>query len=451
MKEKILLYYYKILWKLSKYYIKKHNPIVIWVTWSIWKTSARMIIFSVLCKYLNNFKIYTSQKNFNWELWLSFSIFCIKDYSPSVLWLIKVLFNIIIKYFFWKKEYDIILLEYWIDHVWEMDFLLSIVKPDYSILTKIDKVHSLQFGSPDVTANEKFKLIYNTKQVIFLNNQDEYVQDFKKNYDKGIDVFYFSTNDDLLNNCDIIINKYELYKSNDWIRAKNTIQIKDKLYDIDTNLIWKENVWYLWVWLCLIDIIKYKQDINVNELKWLQEINCELQPWRFNSFKWIKESIIIDSSYNAAPNSMKKIIENVFNLKKQLFTDYKLILVLWDMRELWEFTEKEHRKLSLLISQVADYVFFVWESMKKYTKDELTKIWYWWLVHYYSKSNEAGNAINKFIKENNFKCLLLFKWSQNTIFIEEAIKPNLFNKSDENKLPRQSDWWINKKNYFFNN
>jgi UDP-N-acetylmuramyl pentapeptide synthase len=44
--------------------------------------------------------------------------------------------------------------------------------------------------------------------------------------------------------------------------------------------------------------------------------------------------VLIDSSYNAAPSSMQKVMENVFNIKKQVFPNYKLILVLGDMREL---------------------------------------------------------------------------------------------------------------------
>ena len=44
-----------------------------------------------------------------------------------------------------------------------MDFLLNIVKKDYSIVTKIDKVHSKQFKTRDNIASEKYKLLINSK------------------------------------------------------------------------------------------------------------------------------------------------------------------------------------------------------------------------------------------------------------------------------------------------
>ncbi|MFZ5342001.1 MAG: hypothetical protein ACOZBL_05890 [Patescibacteria group bacterium] len=49
-------------------------------------------------------------------------------------------------------------------------------------MTKIDKVHSLQFSSPDITAKEKYKLIYNSKDVVFINDDDEYSKQI--DYDK---------------------------------------------------------------------------------------------------------------------------------------------------------------------------------------------------------------------------------------------------------------------------
>jgi hypothetical protein len=42
----------------------------------------------------------------------------------------------------------------------------------------------------------------------------------------------------------------------------------------------------------------------------------------------------------------------------------------------------------------------------------------------------------------------LFKGSQNTIFLEEAIKYVLAHKEDEEKLTRQGDRWAAKKQEF---
>jgi len=69
MKSKLFYLYCKILAIFARIYVKKHKPYIIGINWSVWKTSCRMIIYQTLCKYINNKVIYTSSKNFNWELW----------------------------------------------------------------------------------------------------------------------------------------------------------------------------------------------------------------------------------------------------------------------------------------------------------------------------------------------------------------------------------------------
>jgi UDP-N-acetylmuramyl pentapeptide synthase len=47
-----------------------------------------------------------------------------------------------------SKIYDIIILEYGIDHPSDMDFLLKIAKPNISIFTKLDLIHLSNFNLP---------------------------------------------------------------------------------------------------------------------------------------------------------------------------------------------------------------------------------------------------------------------------------------------------------------
>jgi UDP-N-acetylmuramyl pentapeptide synthase len=143
-------------------------------------------------------------------------------------------------------------------------------------------------------------------------------------------------------------------------------------------------------------------------------------------------------------------MENVFNIKKQVFPNYKLILVLGDMRELWDFAEKEHRKLAWYVSQIADYIFVVWENMKKYLVDELSKIWFNMdNVKVFDTSLELWKFLKQFLSSSKDKFVVLFKWSQNTIYLEEAIKQVLQDFKDSTKLPRQTKWWLDKKEKFF--
>tara|TARA_B110000977_G_C10816574_1_gene392446 strand:- start:261 stop:632 length:372 start_codon:yes stop_codon:yes gene_type:complete len=119
------------------------KPLVIGVTGSVGKTNCRQVITQVLEQIYpsqsplikgrgssGRHKIYTSPKNYNSELGLIFSIFCIEEYKPSMKNLLKISWSIFKMSVLQKKKYDILVAEYGIDTSGDMDFLLSIMKPD---------------------------------------------------------------------------------------------------------------------------------------------------------------------------------------------------------------------------------------------------------------------------------------------------------------------------------
>lgn len=459
MKQKLLKIYFHFFWFLAKKYLKKQQAIVIWITWSVWKTSARMIVYDILKDNLKDKKIYTSNKNFNWELWLSFSILEINKYTPSFFWVIEVIFLSLKKVFFSRKSYDIILLEYGIDHIWEMDFLLSITNPDFSIITKIDNVHSLQMWWKDNIAFEKYKLSKNTKKVSYLNIKDEYVE---KYFDEITQNKVLYTTDIWLNN--ELKDWLKIWKNN-WLYStifwKNIKFYKDKnnlpktsfefyfenkyVFLINSNSLQEENIWYMSIWIHLLNHLylnyynkSFFEDIDI------LDINLKLQPSRFSIFSWINNSILLDSSYNWAPESQKKVLDNFINLKNYLYSDYEIILCLWEMRELWDYIKIEHEKLAKNI-QNFENIFLVWKSMQEFAIPLLPQ------AKFFKNSKILWKSLKDFLQKNNDKkYLILFKWSQNTIFLEERVKEVLAKVDDKKYLCRQEKYWITQKNNFFN-
>ena len=86
--------------------------------------------------------------------------------------------------------------------------------------------------------------------------------------------------------------------------------------------------------------------------------------------------------------------------------------------------------------------------------DELSKIGYEpSKVYRFSNALETASILkkmlaNKEIEEN--PPLIVFKGSQNTIFLEEAVKELLKDSADAKQLTRQSKWWLRtKKKCFF--
>ena len=88
-------------------------------------------------------------------------------------------------------------------------------------------------------------------------------------------------------------------------------------------------------------------------------LDYQLQPGRLSIFAGKCNSILFDSTYNASPLSMRKTIDTVHTIRSKLFPKSEIRLILGDMRELGDLTEKEHRLLAGYVSQTADKLFLL--------------------------------------------------------------------------------------------
>lgn len=451
MKKKLLRTCYLFLAKCAHRYIKRHKPIVIWINWSVWKTSCRMIIFQTLKKFFPDKKISTSPKNFNGEFWLSLSVFEITQRSPSFKNMLKVCCKALFKSIFWKKNYDAIVLEYWIDNPWEMDFILKVAHPDIWVFTAIDAVHSEQFGNPQKIANEEIKMALNTKSLVFLNANDEYAQQLALRI--KVDKLKYKTfdTDDIKADIYFHHNSFKKWKENSDLISHFSLHIKEHKYEIETNLFGKMNYGYIGVSIWIAETLAYrwKKDLRLPSNKKLN-LTYRLQPGRLSIFDGKYNTLIIDSTYNASPLSVRKTIDTVYAIKNNCFLGSEIWLILWDMRELWDLTESEHRKLAGYVSLSGDQLFLLGKSMHSYLADELKKLWANNNLTICKSLKELNQTIENKLKENSDKnpILLVFKWSQNTIFLEESVKYFLKNKEDEKLLTRQSEFWMKKKAEF---
>lgn len=206
-----------------------------------------MVITQTLEKFLPKERIFTSPKNFNGELGLSLSIFQINEWEPKISTFIITLAKLLYTTYFGKCNYDIIVLEYGIDRPKEMEFLLSIAKPDIGVFTAIDAVHSEQFGNPQEIAREEVKMVKNTKSTVFLNSDDPYAMELKDKI--GVDVFTYQTaehhNHKQLKEDIQFIQPIFVLNKHHIPQLESTISIKGTEFKIRTNLLSKENLGYI--------------------------------------------------------------------------------------------------------------------------------------------------------------------------------------------------------------
>ena len=412
----------KILSFLAKICIKRHKPFVVWITWSVWKTSATSFIYQLL-KELYPDNVYKSPFNYNGEFWLPLTILQQKTWGRNpFLWgyaFIKSIFVI-----FSKKYPKVLVLEYWIDHIWEMDYMMDIVTPNVSVILNIFGNHLMQLQSIENIKKEKLKIIWENSKLIY-NNDDERLKGLD-----GFEYWVFASSKLKAKNVDSLVGKISfdlIYWGKEYRKLQFNVVWKYQVYNILAMIaVWLE------LWFEMEEIVEGSRNIFAPE-------------WRWTILKWINNSIIIDGSYNWGYNSILEWLKYLESISE----DYCRIAFLWDMRELWEASRKYHKKISnYLLEQDFDYIVLVWKEFQKYCeKDLLFKFWKE-KVFIYLDSRKAGEKIKQLIERQKKHSVVFVKWSQNTIFLEESIKEFCLDK-EKGKLVRQSKKWMKIKGKFY--
>jgi UDP-N-acetylmuramyl pentapeptide synthase len=307
-----------------------------------------------------------------------------------------------------------------------MDFLLSVIQPDIGIITKLDTVHSQNFPwGVEEYWQDKTKLLLASKIKTYFPWNDDFLQ-------KQSTLFWKNTSE-------IFTQKISINFEKD---NKTIIQkLKYKEKEISINLVGEENIEYTKLALDILGYLDF----------WLSQecysFNFILHSGRFNILDY-GERVYIDSTYNASPESMKKVIKNTQTLKKEMYPDFEHIYVLWDMRELWDSSQEAHKSLAFHILR-SKAIFTIWPEMYSSLVPELHHQNYSGEIHSSLSALEIWKNLKKYTTKNKeSKYIILFKGSQNTIFTEESLALQL-PASQRKNLVRQTQDWKQKKDIFF--
>lgn len=153
---------------------------------------------------------------------------------------------------------------------------------------------------------------------------------------------------------------------------------------------------------------------------------------RLRIFAGYKNSILIDSSYNASPTSMLESLK----LLKMVGTKHKKIAVLGDMNELGISAKLAHKQLSDWIRLYADEAVLFGDSTLAFTLPVLVA--HKFPVQHFKKMSELIKYLKTRIKPSTH---VLVKGSQNGIFLERAVEAMLANKQDIESLCRRGKYW----------
>ncbi len=423
----------KILRFMASAVLKKYKPRVIAVTGSIGKTSSKDAIFAVLSSH---FRVRKSEKNYNNEIGVPLAILGAESGGKSFFkWGVILLkwFGLIILP---VKYPEILILEMGADRPGDLKYLTDFIKPNIAVLTEVSSSHLEYFKSIEAILKEKSTVIkaLDEKGLAIINTDNPYIARLKDNLQQNgivarVFSFGFSETADVramdvfLNCCEKDIPgglSFKLnYKGTTMSMRLNNILAQHNIYAALAGV-----------------SVGIELGMNLVEIGASLE-NFSLPAGRMNLIKGIKNTFIIDDTYNSSLASASSALEVLQALKQN-----RKIAVLGDMLELGVNTESDHRMLAKKFLEIEGDVFFAVGKRMKFAVEELKKRKFSGAVYEFSNPIEAGKKLQEILRAGD---AVLIKGSQG-LRMEKAVEEIMAEPEKVGEfLCRQNAEWKNKE------
>lgn len=391
---------------------------IIGVTGSIGKTSTKDGIVFALSKL---YKVQAGKGSLNTEFGVPLSILGEKSgYSNPLKWTLILLRSFYKAFLSEKVDYFVI--EMGVDSPGDMNELLKIVKPDISIITKIEKNHIAdgQFNSVKEIADEKKLIVTKLRKnkIAILNAKDLHQKRIAKEVKAKI-VFY--------NNAKLYVEVVQETLHG----MKLNLHIDGKSYPFVTKVIGDFHAGIFLTSVAIAKALRIDLPIFLDALE-----KYTLPPGRMSVIEGVNHSTLIDSSYNASVASVKNVLKTLKSLPAK-----RKIVALGNLNELGSEATKIHKRIGEFAGELNFDYYYLMGINQEDVKAGLIK----------SGVEESKILLfpNSTILGNNLKKLLIpgdvvaFKGSQNKVRMERAVKIVMKNPEHaKTLLCRQGDFWL---------
>jgi len=384
----------------TKALIRHHKLNVVVITGSVGKTSTTQAIATVLGK---KFKVRTTTGNYNTDIGVPCSAFGrriptnIKNLFAWAFMMFKNLGQI-----YGKVDFEMLVLEVGTDQPGDVPSF-AYLKPDIAVVTAVTPEHMEFFDSIDAVAAEELSVIGFSKKV-FCN-------------DLLVDKQFIAEVIESLGERSAVIACYS--------RA-DVKYLTPKL-----KVVGEHSLDAIAAACAVGKALGMKKD-DIDEA--VQAIRP--QPGRMQVLRGIKNSKLIDDTYNATPEAVKAALQYLFSQHSP-----QKIALLGNMNELGNSSQATHREIGQMCTpKQLDILFTLGPEANRYIAEEAEAKGC--KVTRCKSPVEAGQKIKEALKEGG---LVLLKGSQNGVFTEEALKQLLADPAHAHKLVRQSPQWMKMK------
>jgi len=437
MKSKKLLLLEKILKYFAVKALRRFKPRVVGVTGSVGKTSTKEAIFTVLS---SQYRVRKNEKNYNNEIGLPLTVLGLQGGGGSFIKWIAVLARAFEVSFFGssKKFPQILVMEMGADRPGDIKYLVDFLRPEVGVVTTVGISHLEFFSTKKQIVKEKSTLvkILDKEQTAVLNFDDEEVRAMADQV-KSRKIFYGFSDGADVRASDIFFG-YEKASDDlggevDKIRGIS-FKLSFEGATVPVRLVRSVGRPQIYAVLAAASVGIY---FGMNLLEISQALKSFQAPvGRLNVIDGIRNSIIIEDSYNAAPQSTLAALEVLEKIKGR-----RKLAALGNMLELGEATESGHREVGKYAAKIGDILFAIGDQAKiiadEAVKSGLDKN----SVFCYKSADEARFPIQNIIQEGD---VILVKGSQGARM--EKISEVIMRHPEEAKelLPRQTEEWKGK-------
>ncbi len=410
----------------AKILLKRTQPKIIAVTGSVGKTSIKDTIYEVL---KDSVHVRKSEKSFNSEIGVPLSILGLQNgWNNPFLWIKNIIDGAVIA--FHPVNYPkLLVLEMGVDRPGDMDALTAWIKPDVVVLTRLPDVpvHVEYFDSPEAVSKEKIKLVHALKpDGVFVYNQDD-----KKITEVAKDIFQKSLG-------------YSRYSLSPYTASADTVIYENgraigfefMLTHLNTAVRMRVTgslgVQHAYNYAAAAAVASLF-DIDIKTVA--DRLYTYLPPsGRMRIINGIKDTLIIDDTYNSSPTASERSLITLGELKGVK----RKIAVLGDMMELGQFSIREHERIGRMVPEHADILVTIGVRARGFSKGAIEAGMDPKNIFEYDDALRAGKEIQTYITAGD---ALLVKGSQSVRaerFVEELMSEP---EKAEELLVRQSAEW----------
>lgn len=318
---------------LARKIVAKYKPKIVGITGSVGKTSTRAAVFAVVSQ---RFSAYTPPKNLNDKIGLPLGVIGMDSPGKSMIGWAKVLARALSLILFKQKYPEVLVLEYGIDRVGEMQQLLAIATPKVSVLTSIGFSHYEFFTDIETVAREKGYILQALQKdgIAVLNGDDPRV--LAQASSVGGRVITYGHGSHTVQ----LLEKAEVFGD----VPVTTVQVRSHRFAVSAQLaaLGAPHVSAALAAVAVAEALEIEESAIVRGLSLYRPV-----PGRLNVIAGLRRSWIIDDTYNASPDSMREALALLSR-----FPGSHKIAVLGDMLELGRVSDAEHMAIGTQVATI---------------------------------------------------------------------------------------------------